>query len=302
MLAESKGKLLLEHSDLLLEGSVALAGIVAGTFSLPDGLGELDGLGAELRSRVLVPDSLVLEVGDGALDVDDLATLSLDVILEVVTLDVDETKSVLLVVESSLESLNLDSDVGKLVVGGCDFPLGLLKTKVEIGDVSLGVAEAGGLLLELLTKTLNDGDMLVTLGLSSTKSGAKGVDVTLEVVVSGGHRLKLSCKLQIPGIGTLELVLQTVPLIKDLRALVLKSTCALGEVDDFFAGSLKLCLKVGVLVSCLCQLSCEVAIVATLPLTVVNSIVALGLTVAQLDVLGLKLGLECVVVELLTGE
>ena len=48
VLAESKSELLLEDSNLLLEGSVAVASFVARALGLSDGLVELDGLGTEL--------------------------------------------------------------------------------------------------------------------------------------------------------------------------------------------------------------------------------------------------------------
>jgi hypothetical protein len=248
VLAESKGELLFEDGNLLLEGSVAVASFVTRALSLSDGLGELDGLGTELGGGVLGPEGLVLQVGDGALDVKDLAALCLDIVFQVVPLDVNQTESILPVTESCLESLDVDGEVGDLLVCGCDLPLRLLKTEVEVGDVRLSVAKTSGLVLELVAETLDDGDVLVTLGLGSAKSGAEVVDVPKDGLILHGQGLQLSGDLANPGVGTLELVLQTVLLVKELRSLVLQGAYTLGEVDDLLASGFELCLKIGVLV------------------------------------------------------
>jgi hypothetical protein len=279
VLAESQGELLLEDGNLLLERSVAVASFVTRALSLSDGLGELNGLGTELGGGVLSPEGLVLQVGDSALDVKDLAALGLDIVFQVISLNVHQAESILPVTKSCLKSLDVDGEVGDLLVCGCNLSLRLLKTEVEVGDVRLSVAKTGGLVLELVAETLDDGNVLVALGLGSAKSGAEVVDVPKDGLVLHGQSLQLSGDLANPGVGTLELILQTVLLVEELRSLVLQGTYTLGEVDNLLAGGFELCLEIGVLVPRVGQLSCQVAVVTALSLALVDCAVTLSLTV-----------------------
>jgi hypothetical protein len=60
---------------------------------------------------------------------------------------------------------------------------------------------------------------------------------------------------------------------------VLQGAYTLGEVDDLLASGFELCLKIGVLVPRVGQLSCQVAVVTALSLALVDCAVTLSLTV-----------------------
>lgn len=301
-LSEGERELLLEEGDFLLEGTVTAAGFVAGPLGLSDGLGESKGFGAEFGDGRLRSGNLVLQVGDLALDVEDAAALGLDVILQVVPLDDDQAELVVLVVKLSLQCLDLDRDVAELLVGRCDFPLGLLETQTQVRVVCLDIAQACGLVLDLVAQTLDRSGVLVTLQLGGAEEVLRLVGLTLEGVVPLSEVVQLPCCLAVPGVGTLHLVLQAVLLIQEFAALVFQNTQAVGEGGDLLVSRLELAseiLNLGVQITVDAG---KVAVFASLLLGVVNGAVTLGLTVTQLRVASLKVGLVGVVVELKAGK
>lgn len=240
VLRKSDSELLLEDSDLLLEGAVALVGIVTGPLGLTDGLGELERVRTELGDSALVSGNLVLQIGDLTLDIDDIAAFTLDIILEVVSLGSEKTELVVFVVKLSPESLNLDSDVAELLRGSRDLSLGLLETQANVGVVGLYVAQAGSLVLDLIAQALNRGGVIITLNLNRAKKIPSLVGLTLDGIEPFGKILQLSCCLGMPVVGTLEFVLQTVLLVQELGALVLKRAVAVGQSGVLLTRSFQL--------------------------------------------------------------
>lgn len=96
---ESGGQLLLERGDLALQRAMGGAGVVARALGFGDGFFQAESLGAELRGADVVSVDLLLQGGDLALGVGELAAFDVDVVLEVVALGVGVAELVDLVVE-----------------------------------------------------------------------------------------------------------------------------------------------------------------------------------------------------------
>jgi len=99
VVSESIGELLLESGNLPLQRAVGRAGIVAQPFGLGDGLLEAEGLAAELGGGDVMSVDLLLQGGDLALGVGNLAAFGVDVVFEVVSFGVGVAELVNLVVE-----------------------------------------------------------------------------------------------------------------------------------------------------------------------------------------------------------
>lgn len=92
-------QLLLERGDLALQRAVGGAGVVARALGFGDGFFQAESLGAELRGADVVSVDLLLQGGDLALGVGELAAFDVDVVFEVVALGVGVAELVDLVVE-----------------------------------------------------------------------------------------------------------------------------------------------------------------------------------------------------------